>query len=290
MFWVWLLSLLAITFHATDGFRFNPPQKCEKINVPLCHRVLPYNLTRFPNLRGHRSQSFANNSIQSYGPLIQRANCSKDAVFFLCSFHLPICLPGIEEDVIKPCRSLCERIKKDCAAVLEYWPSFVKCDELPEFSDGVCIQPESFIPVSQPTRSVNFINSCEDRPLADYNLYASGQYDYVIKFKVILTERRENQETIIRGKVIRVFSHTNVTIHKGRVKIWSNTTCSSLGTGKVFLIGGHENASRQKLLLSSKSLIEAWSGETQKKIKKWQRIEKKLGTKKGVKRNINRQQ
>lgn len=147
---VWLLSLIAISFHASDGFRFNLPEKCEKISVPFCRRVLPYNLTRFPNLLGHQNQVVANRTIQHYGPLVQLANCSKHAVFFLCSYLLPICLPGIEEDVIKPCRALCKQIRSDCSAVKEHWPSFAKCEELPQFADGVCIQPESFVAESKP--------------------------------------------------------------------------------------------------------------------------------------------
>lgn len=108
----------------------------------------------------------------------------------------------------------------------------------------------------------------------------------VIKFKVILIERLENHEATILGRVIRVFKHNNVTIHKGRVKIWSNTstTCPSLGTGRVFLVCGHENGSTQKLLLSSTSLIEAWDEETLRKIRRWQRLEKKMGKKKQDKR------
>ena len=100
-----------------------------------------------------------------------------------------------------------------------------------------------------------------------------------IKFKVILIERRGNHETIIHGKAARVFKHGNVPIQKGRVEIWSNTnsTCPSLRAGQVFLISGHESKSRKKLLLSSTSLIEAWSGEALRKIRRWQRIEKKLG-------------
>lgn len=159
MFSVWLLSLLAlIPFYESDGLRFNLPEKCEKISVPLCRRVLPYNLTRFPNLLGDPNQLLVNRSIQHYGPLVQQANCSKHAVFFLCSFYLPICLPGIEEDVIKPCRSLCKQIRSDCAAVIEYWPSFVRCEELPEFADGVCIKPDSFIADSKPKSKFPFVS------------------------------------------------------------------------------------------------------------------------------------
>lgn len=146
--------LLVIAFHTTDGFRLSLPQNCERISIPLCRRVLPYNLTRFPNLLGDRSQILANRSIQRFSPLVQHANCSRNAVFFLCSFYLPICIPGIDEtegNIIKPCRSLCQQVRTDCAAVLKYWPSFVKCEELPEYSDSVCIKPESFIPAQKPT-------------------------------------------------------------------------------------------------------------------------------------------
>lgn len=279
--------LLAIAFLATNGFQFHlPHHSCEKISIPLCHRVLPYNLTRFPNLLGDRSQVLANRSIQRYGPLVKHSNCSKHAVFLLCSFYLPICIPGIddtEENVFKPCRSLCEQVRTDCAALMDYWPSFVKCEELPEYSDAVCIQPESFISVSKPSRGVDY-DGCQGRPQADYNLYINRQYDYVIKFKVVLIERVENKGTIVRGRVGRVFKQNNVTIHKGqRLTIRSNTnsTCPSLGTGKVFLIGGYENASRAELLLSSTSLIEAWNEKILRKIRRWQRMEKKGRKKEG---------
>lgn len=144
--------MLAVAFHATEGFRFNLSQKCEKITYPMCRRVLPYNLTSFPNLLGDQNQALANRAIQRYSPLVKQANCSKHAVFFLCSFYLPICFPLIEnENVIRPCRSLCEQIRTDCAAEIRYWPSFVKCEELPQFKDGVCIHPESFIADPKPT-------------------------------------------------------------------------------------------------------------------------------------------
>ena len=103
----------------------------------------------------------------------------------------------------------------------------------------------------------------------------------MIKFKVILIERRQKKGSIIHGKVGRVLKQNNVTIHKGRVKIWSNTesTCPSLRTGNIFLIGGFENALRRKLLLTSKSLIESWNEGTMRKIRKWQKGERNVLTK-----------
>ena len=154
MLFVWLLVMFALSFHtAADGFRFHLPQRCEKISIPLCRRVLPYNLTRFPNAAGDQSQALANRSIELYRSLMQHANCSKHAVFFMCSFYLPICLPGIEEEkIIKPCRSLCKQIRTDWAEVIPVgaWQIVVKCEELPEYSDNVCIKPDSFVAVSKP--------------------------------------------------------------------------------------------------------------------------------------------
>lgn len=278
--------MFALSFHTADGFRF-PLPKCEKISIPLCRRVLPYNLTRFPNAAGDQSQALANRSIELYRSLLQHANCSKHAVFFMCSFYLPICFPGKQKniEVIKPCRSLCKQIRTDCAEVIPVgaWQKVVRCEELPDFSDNVCIQPDSFVPVSKPTKSANR-NSRADGPPAEYNSYAAEQYDYVIRFKVILIESLENS-TVIHGRVSRVLKHNNVTISKGHVKIWSNAdlTISSLVTGKVFLICGHENASEQKLLLSSSSLIEAWRRKISEKIQLCQGRVKNASSKKEAK-------
>lgn len=287
MLFVWLFVMLALS---ADGFRFQLP-KCEKISIPLCSRVLPYNLTRFPNAAGDQSQALANRSIELYRSLVQRVNCSKHAVFFMCLFYLPPCFPGKENiEVIKPCRSLCEQIKSDCAEVIPVteWENVVKCEELPEFSDNMCIQPDSFVQVSpKPTKIVNH-NSRADSPPAEFNSYATKQYDYVIRFKVNLIQRLENS-TVISGRVSRVLKQNNVTISKGHVKIWSNAdlTNSSLLTGDVFLICGHENASEQKLLLSSTSLIEAWSRKVSDKIRWCQGREKNSSSKKKAKNVSN---
>ena len=151
-----VLSLVIIAFQATDGF-FHPYDRCEKIYIPLCVRVLPYNLTRFPNLLGDRSQVFVNRSMLHYGSLVEHANCSKNAVFLFCSFFLPMCMPGIDDHddseenrIIKPCRSLCEQVRADCRNTIgaDQWPPWAKCEELPQYSENVCISPESFVPAS----------------------------------------------------------------------------------------------------------------------------------------------
>lgn len=279
--------LLAFAFQTAKSFRFNLPTSCEKISIPLCRLVLPYNLTRFPNLVGDPSQVLANRSIQRYARKIHSQNSSRHAIFFLCSYYLPICIPEVgenEDHIIKPCRSLCKQVQNDYFDQRQHWPKFLKCEELPDFSDGMCIHPDSFISVSKPSLPDHRDHdACQERLPAD-NLAINRQFDYVIKLRVTLIERLENKGMTIRGKVGRVFKHSNVTINKGqRVKISSdiNSTCPSLKSGRILLIGGYEDTARGQLLFSSTSLIEAWSDD-KKQIRKWQRLAKK-GKKKGRK-------
>lgn len=143
--------LLAASFQVVGG-----SSKCEEISNILCLSVLPYNLTRFPNIAGDASQASALGSIQELGQdLLKHANCSKDALFLLCSFYLPMCMPNEEGNgLVKPCRSLCERVRFDCVPKIKKWPREAKCEEMPEFSEGICIQPDSFIAsLSPPTSS-----------------------------------------------------------------------------------------------------------------------------------------
>ena len=140
-----VIVILAFSYHLTNGFQLeNVPQTCEQITYRICRKTLPYNATHFPNLLNHRSQAHAARTIQRYKKMMPNANCSKHAVFLLCSYFFPICLPEIAGP-FKPCRSLCLNVKRDCAARFPFWPSFMDCEDLPEFKSHMCIQPESFV-------------------------------------------------------------------------------------------------------------------------------------------------
>ncbi|CAL1612261.1 unnamed protein product [Knipowitschia caucasica] len=66
--------------------------------------------------------------------------CSPDVATLMCRVVVPEC--GAEENSrLKPCRSLCERVKSDCEAPLKskriYWPLRLRCDSLPQDN---CVQ------------------------------------------------------------------------------------------------------------------------------------------------------
>lgn len=271
-----LTALFQATCHA--AFPTSEPPRCEIISSSFCGRALPYNLTRFPNLADDRSQAGALGSLAKFSHLAEHANCSKDALFLLCSLHLPMCMPGeVEQGIIKPCRSLCTRVRNDCSAQMK-WPRIAECDRLPVYTGGMCIQPESFIDTSAHTR-------CQESLDFDYNQLFSTQYDYVLKGKLTKMDRR-----FITVRVGRVFKQKNVTISKGQhLKARKNTnglTCPVLDLNKFYVIAGNEDLFHTKLNLTSSSFILEWSSEARKEILKWQRMERgrerKQDDKKGV--------
>ena len=75
-------------------------------------------------------------------------------------YYLPICIPEVDENedhIIKPCRSLCEQVQSDYSDQKHHWPKFLRCEELPDFSDGMCIHPDSFISVSKPSGKLKVV-------------------------------------------------------------------------------------------------------------------------------------
>lgn len=123
-------------------------QTCEPIKISLCQKHLPYNMTMFPNALEQLSQQYARQKIDLFRAIVA-INCSKEAGFFLCSYHLPICAPEFKSKPIRPCRSVCERVMADCLATIRRykrkWPEDVVCKDLPAYDSDVCVTPASFV-------------------------------------------------------------------------------------------------------------------------------------------------
>ncbi|XP_055389896.1 frizzled-3 isoform X2 [Condylostylus longicornis] len=66
-------------------------------------------------------------------PLLE-STCSKHIRFLICSSIFPLCSPDVPRPVTA-CRSLCEKVKKDCATeplLNHLWPDFLNCEILPQ--------------------------------------------------------------------------------------------------------------------------------------------------------------
>ena len=143
----WTLSLLCMTC-ITNG---QPTQNCVPLKIDFCRDM--YNFTRMPNLLGHEYQEDAELQLHHFTPLVQYG-CSSELRLFLCSVHAPICVESItgHVDMIRPCRSLCERVRTKCSPVLVNfgfpWPPTLDCAQYPQESDidALCVN-EMRIPV-----------------------------------------------------------------------------------------------------------------------------------------------
>ncbi|TNN37818.1 Frizzled-1 [Liparis tanakae] len=127
---------------------------CQVITVPLC-RDLAYNLTVMPNLLGHGSQDEAGLEVHQFYPLV-KVQCSEDLRLFLCSVYLPVCT--VLEQAPPPCRSLCERARLGCEALMIkfgfQWPERLRCENWPVQGEALCVwQKTPRPPSSQTTRA-----------------------------------------------------------------------------------------------------------------------------------------
>lgn len=113
---------------------------CQPISIPLCTDIA-YNQTIMPNLVGHYNQEDAGLEVHQFYPLV-KVQCSPELKFFLCSMYAPVCT--VLEKAIPPCRSICERAKQGCEALMNkfgfQWPERLRCENFPVLGDGqICV-------------------------------------------------------------------------------------------------------------------------------------------------------
>lgn len=113
---------------------------CQPIAIPLCIDIA-YNQTIMPNLLGHIHQEDAGLEVHQFYPLV-KVQCSPDLKFFLCSMYAPVCT--VLEQAIPPCRTLCERARQGCEALMNkfgfQWPERLRCENFPPHGAGeICV-------------------------------------------------------------------------------------------------------------------------------------------------------
>ena len=124
----------------------------------MCQDIV-YNQTSMPNLLGHLNQDEAGMEVNRFYPLV-KIECNPHLKLFLCTMYAPMC--NIFEDIILPCRSLCNSARSDCEPVMNVfgfpWPYKLNCSQLPV--EGGCIDENGTIEVEamQTTSTDNSIN------------------------------------------------------------------------------------------------------------------------------------
>ena len=116
----WVIFFQGVALFYMSILPLTTPQqlRCQPLDadaVPYCANV-GYDMVALPNSRGHSTQQEAFEELQNFWPLIS-TGCSGAVVHFLCSVYLPPCLEDSEE-VVKPCRELCDEFQSSCGAEL----------------------------------------------------------------------------------------------------------------------------------------------------------------------------
>ncbi|TKR95557.1 hypothetical protein L596_009708 [Steinernema carpocapsae] len=108
--------------------------KCVPITINECKKVLPYKITRFPNLIGSENEKDAEAELITFQPLVG-TGCSQLLKFFMCSVYLPMCHEKVPVPIY-PCRPVCEKVKNSCSPVLHEfgfkWPEKMNCSKFNE--------------------------------------------------------------------------------------------------------------------------------------------------------------
>ena len=75
--------------------------------------------------------------LQRIGRIVE-TGCSPHIAEFMCRLVAPECAPDGLDHPTRPCRPLCEKVKRDCEPVLQEnglnWPRKIQCQDLPEYN------------------------------------------------------------------------------------------------------------------------------------------------------------
>ncbi|GLH06266.1 Serine protease nudel [Gryllus bimaculatus] len=119
-----------------------PPRRCEKVSLSYCSH-LPYNVTSYPNILGHKSTEEVKENIIPFRELVD-AECYRMAYEFLCQVLQPSCTPRapgqIEDIMVLPCRSFCREFHAGCGERLPAkLKDILECSNFPEYQGpGSC--------------------------------------------------------------------------------------------------------------------------------------------------------
>ncbi|XP_075067945.1 frizzled-1 [Mixophyes fleayi] len=137
-----LCACLAVEaqYNGEKGISIPDHGYCQPISIPLCTDIA-YNQTIMPNLLGHTNQEDAGLEVHQFYPLV-KVQCSPELKFFLCSMYAPVCT--VLEQALPPCRSLCERARQGCEALMNkfgfQWPESLRCEKFPVNGAGeLCV-------------------------------------------------------------------------------------------------------------------------------------------------------
>ncbi|XP_071563506.1 atrial natriuretic peptide-converting enzyme isoform X2 [Temnothorax nylanderi] len=119
-----------------------PPRRCSNLDLSYC-KHLPYNISSYPNMLGHRSLADVQEDVIAFRELVD-AECYPLAYDFVCQVLQPACRSSQPEDLLQlPCRSFCREFWNGCGSRLpEKIKHALDCSNFPEYAGPGSCRPK----------------------------------------------------------------------------------------------------------------------------------------------------
>jgi len=279
---LYLVSFVLIFIQVSPYlFKDNQSPQCVPVQIQQCTKI-GYNMTRPIDIYSDASRNLVKE--KKYIELVDRMQCSKYALFLLCSVYSPICFEGFSDE-IKPCRTVCLSVQKSCGKYMKLmnidWPVDLDCDTLPEYSSGLCIQPNSFVSADDDNfeetkkkykASISKkICKCKVKDAPRFRHFKKA--DFVIEGKIMSRETTANGRTKVFINVTSIIKQGAIKIKHGKNKMWAPSTClcPELQYDESIYLMGYESTSRKRLLFDTQTYLlptVLWKSKISKWIKK----------------------
>ncbi|CAB1345219.1 unnamed protein product [Coregonus sp. 'balchen'] len=160
--------------------------KCVDIMMNYCDDM-SYTHTMFPNILGHRTREEAELGpeylLLSVVQNLLSGECTPDIRMLGCSVLLPRCE---KEKVLKPCRSTCEVVRKNCRHAFEgikmAWPYFLDCDRFFVSDQEGCYDPLEGLRVTQEEAQASIGNTPEEtHTIIQFSYQSNAQMNSILK-------------------------------------------------------------------------------------------------------------
>ncbi|KAM6985681.1 netrin-4 [Aplochiton taeniatus] len=113
---------------------------------------------------------------------------------------------------------------------------------------------------------------CKEQVMANSKLFCTMKYSYVLKVKV-LSAHDKGSHAEVEVKVQKVLSqNTKVKIQKGRATLYPESwtargcTCPILNPDVEYLVAGHSDRKKGRLLVNMKSFVKPWRASLGRKV------------------------